>query len=186
MDAHDLATRNPTVKRAVLALFRRMPVGARRFLVRRVTPSFTVGAVCAVLRDDGALLLVRLSYRRGWWLPGGLLGRGESPEDGARREVREETGVAIEVLGPPTVVVATEARRVDVIYRARPKAELHASERRMTATLEIDEVRWFPIGELPADLSAESYDALRELASRDTRVAEVLAASWQAEPPEVD
>jgi len=49
-----------------------------------------------VLRDgDGRVLFVRHTYgdREGWELPGGGLHRGEAPQDGARREGREELGL---------------------------------------------------------------------------------------------
>jgi 8-oxo-dGTP diphosphatase len=170
-----------TFRRVLARIFRRLPVWARRFLVRRISPSFTVGAVCAVLRDDGALLAVRLTYRNGWWLPGGLLSRGESAAEGARREVLEETGVPVELIGPPTVVVDAEARRVDVIFRARPMPNVHA-ERYREATMEVLEVRWFPPGTVPADLSPESRSAVRELSSRDPEVAELLAAVVGGDP----
>ena len=51
---------------------------------------------------DGRALIVRRAHepRKGEWsLPGGLLNLGESLADGARREVREETGLEVEV-GP--------------------------------------------------------------------------------------
>jgi ADP-ribose pyrophosphatase YjhB (NUDIX family) len=42
---------------------------------------------------DGRLLLIRNSYRAGESAPGGRLDRGESPLEGARRELREEVGL---------------------------------------------------------------------------------------------
>ena len=75
--------------RAALQLFRRLPVKARRRVVRTIAPAYTVGSICVIERADGAVLLVRLSYRNSWGLPGGLLKRGETPEAAARREVKE-------------------------------------------------------------------------------------------------
>ena len=59
----------------LLRIYRRLPIGARRLLIRVLSPSFTVGAICLIERDDGAVLLVRQVYRARWGLPGGLLKR---------------------------------------------------------------------------------------------------------------
>ena len=46
---------------------------------------------------DGAARLLVVRGRRGWFLPGGGLERGESPEEGLRREFAEEVGLPLEV-----------------------------------------------------------------------------------------
>lgn len=101
---------------AALLAFRWLPVPLRRVLVRAGTPSYTVGAVCAI-EHDGHLLMLRQPHRHGWSLPGGLLNRGESPAEGVVREVREETSLQVDVGRPVSTEVHPYARRVDVIYR---------------------------------------------------------------------
>ena len=146
----------------LLRLFRHFPRRVRLFIVHRITPSYTVGAICAVERADGALLLVRHSYRRHWGLPGGLLRRGEDMRDAARREALEEVSLDIELLGEPTVVVDPDAGRVDVIFRARPCPDADLGKVG-PASPEIVEAAWFRSDALP-ELQHEASEALLSLA----------------------
>lgn len=149
----------------LLRVFARLPVRARGSIVRLVTPSFTVGANCVIEREDGAILLVRQVYRSRWGLPGGLLERNEKPAAAAVREVHEEVGLHVEVVGEPAVVVDAEARRVDVVYRARPRHPLPADL--VPVSPEIVEVRWHQTNDLP-ELQEEAAEALVTLARSAT------------------
>jgi len=148
--------------RFALRCYQRLPVLGRRWVVRTVAPSYTVGAMCIIERTDGALLFVRHSYRSRWGVPGGLLNRREDPDEGARREVWEEVGLDVELLGEPAVVVDAVPQRVDLVYRARPAAgaDLDAVG---PVSPEIAEARWFPPDELP-ELQFETTGALMALA----------------------
>jgi 8-oxo-dGTP pyrophosphatase MutT (NUDIX family) len=49
-----------------------------------------------LVRDhDGRVLLCQLTYKRDWDLPGGVVEVGESPQQGALREIREELDVSL-------------------------------------------------------------------------------------------
>lgn len=148
--------------RLALQVYRRLPVGFRRRIVRAVSPSFTVGAMCFIERSDGALLLVRHSYRDRWGVPGGLLQRGEDVELGAKREVREEVGLDVELLGEPAVVVDAQPQRVDVIFRAELAAGVSSGDLEL-GSAEIVDARWFSPDELP-ELQFETAGALVALA----------------------
>lgn len=57
------------------------------------TPLLSVGAALFRRSDQGPLFLLLRAF--GYWdFPKGLLEAGEDPVEGARREVREETGIA--------------------------------------------------------------------------------------------
>ncbi|MEA2973331.1 MAG: 8-oxo-dGTP diphosphatase [Actinomycetota bacterium] len=159
------------VQTLLLGLYRRLPMAGRLLVVRTLTPSFHVGALCVIERADGALLLLRQSYRRkeAWGFPGGLLKRGEEPADAVRREIREELGVDVEVDDAPMVVVEARYRRVDVIFRGRLAGDDPDPPPPAPASPEIVEVRWFDPKALPI-LLPEATTALVELA-RATRPA---------------
>jgi ADP-ribose pyrophosphatase YjhB (NUDIX family) len=150
------------VHRLLLRIYRRLPVFARRAVVRRLAPQFTVGAICLVERHDGKVLLIRQSYRNHWGLPGGLLRRRESPEAAAVREILEETGLDVELVGEPVVVVDPEPRRVDIVFRARPTSAASTAVLEPTSP-EIVEIGWFLPTELPR-LQHETASAVRALA----------------------
>jgi 8-oxo-dGTP pyrophosphatase MutT (NUDIX family) len=153
---------SPRLHRGLLGVFRRLPRRVRRWTVRVLNPTFSVGAAVVVERADGRILLVRHSYRRRWGTPGGLLNRGETPDVAARREVDEEIGLDVELLGEPVVVVDPNPRRVDVIYRARPAAGADPDGARPRSP-EIVELEWFPSDALP-ELQHETAGAFRALA----------------------
>ena len=150
-------------QRALLLVWRRIPRLVRRWIVRAAAPSFTVGAACVIEREDGAILLVRLVYREGWGLPGGLIKRREDIAVCARREGAEEIGLDVELVSEPAVVVDGPPQRIDVVYRARPAPGVDAAAAH-PKSVEIREVRWFPADELPK-LQHEAVTALVALAS---------------------
>ena len=68
------------------------------------TPASTIRVLAAVVGRDGRFLVCQrpLHKRHGglWEFPGGKCESGESDADAARREMREELGVAVTAVGP--------------------------------------------------------------------------------------
>lgn len=61
---------------------------------RRLARPHTHGALVAIWHGP-ELLLVESSYRRGWSLPGGRIGKGETARQAAVRELAEEVGLRV-------------------------------------------------------------------------------------------
>ncbi len=65
-------------------------------------PARPVLGVGAIILDGDSVLLVERGREplKGWWsLPGGVVETGEMLDQAVRREVREETGLEVELLG---------------------------------------------------------------------------------------
>jgi ADP-ribose pyrophosphatase YjhB (NUDIX family) len=148
------------LRRIALQIYPRLPWPVRRLGIGIVTPTHTVGALVVVQDAQRRLLLVRQSYTQGWSLPGGLLGRHESPVDAAARELVEETGLIIapQHLRPslPNALHQADYHWVDFVYFASGEdstGDLHADG------TEVIEVAWFPEEALP-DLRGEARSIL--------------------------
>jgi 8-oxo-dGTP diphosphatase len=142
-----------------------LPRRLRVLVVRTVTPSFSVGAMCLIEDGEGRVLLVRQPYRAGWGLPGGFLKRGETPEACAVREVREEVGLDVELTGPAQLVVDERARGVEAVFRARAVRPADLG-RVGPVSPELVETGWFTPDALPA-LQKETARAIDLLAHRE-------------------
>jgi 8-oxo-dGTP pyrophosphatase MutT (NUDIX family) len=72
---------------------------------------------------DTAILLLRRAVDPGagaWDLPAGYLDPGESFEQAARREAREESGIDVELIELAGVYHSPPANAVTAVFRARP------------------------------------------------------------------
>lgn len=75
-----------------------------------------LGVECAVLNDDGHLLLSRRGDLNVWNLPGGRVDAGERLEQAAVREVREETGVIVQIERAVGLYYLSGWKRLNVAY----------------------------------------------------------------------
>jgi ADP-ribose pyrophosphatase YjhB (NUDIX family) len=91
--------------------------------VHYTNPKIVVGSVVSI--GDRVLLCRRaIEPRKGLWtLPAGYLEEFETPEDGARREAREEALCEIVIEGLLGVYSVTRLSQVQLMYRARLEVE---------------------------------------------------------------
>jgi 8-oxo-dGTP pyrophosphatase MutT (NUDIX family) len=110
-------------------------------------PNSMVPAVTAVVQDDsGRVLLIHRTDNDRWALPGGGTELGETVSQTVMREVREETGIEVEVVGlvgiysDPRHVIAYDDGEVrqqfSLCFHARPVGGS------LSSSSESSEVRW--------------------------------------------
>jgi len=130
-----------------------------------------VGAAVLV-EKDGKLLLLQRSYepwKGSWIVPAGYGEADEDPKDAAKREVREETGLEVEVGDLVNVYYFADDPRgngVAFVYQA----EKIAGEIKINS--EASAAKFFRWNEIPADLTKGAHDKM------------IRQWSWQAQQKE--
>ncbi len=121
---------------------------------------------CVLVERDGAVLLVRRRYppQAGkWCLPAGFIEQGESPEESAAREVKEETGLDVRITRYLGSWASDEDHRT-------PVASIAFEGEVVGGTLDpgddADEAVFFGTGELPEEIAFSTHRNLIERSLR--------------------
>jgi 8-oxo-dGTP diphosphatase len=126
--------------------------------VRAVSEPTHVRAAGGVVVSDGRIALIHRPKYDDWTLPKGKLDPGESWEEAAVREVREETGIPCRLLEElPSVAYRDSRGRPKTVryWRMEPAGEAGELD-----GSEVDELRWVD----PADaLALLTYERDRDL-----------------------
>ena len=121
--------------------------------------------VRVMLIQNGEVLLIRHTYLPGWFMPGGGVKRGETLDEAARREAREEVGAEMKDLKLIGAYTNFQGFKSDhnILFLCTDFTFSGQSDR------EIAEVRFFPLDELPENvwsghrLRLEEYRAGAEI-----------------------
>jgi 8-oxo-dGTP diphosphatase len=129
------------------ALFRYLEIAWWGLVSPRVSEREPLAVAQAVILGDEGILLSIRSDLQGWELPGGTLEQGERFEEALLREVREETGLEVEVVRHTGDYVRTGFRpHTAHVYRCRPVAgTLQMSSESLA-------LQWFSEDEIPDTL----------------------------------
>jgi FlaA1/EpsC-like NDP-sugar epimerase/8-oxo-dGTP pyrophosphatase MutT (NUDIX family) len=129
-----------------------------------LTRGVTLGARVAIFNKDHKVLLLKHTYITGWYLPGGGVEPGERIQDTAAREVFEETGLKNIKLSDQYEIYHNKC-----VSKSDYVALFHAKTDEVPeckSRLEIAEVRFFQIDELPVDIDPAVKELLPRLYTR--------------------
>src|SRR3954470_13374754 len=130
--------------RALAVVFNALPVRRQRRFMTAAHDRFLVGVVGLGIDADGRVLLARHRFGAPQWrFLGGFLARHEQVQEALAREVREETGLGIEVGPLLEVVTGYRWQRVELVFAYR----IVGGSERLTA--EVAERRGFEPADLP-------------------------------------
>lgn len=123
--------------------------GAQWYVLWMAHHKFIIGVAGVILDEQGCILLQRHRFWKegSWGLPSGYAEKGETLEETLCREVREETGLAIEVTKLLRIVSGYRLRlEVHFVGRLKEGGALKLDPK------EVIEVAWFAVDDLPAGL----------------------------------
>jgi 8-oxo-dGTP pyrophosphatase MutT (NUDIX family) len=136
-------------------------------------PLIMVGAALLVLNQDNHLLMIKRLDNDLWGIPGGAMELGESLEDAARREAREEIGIEVKEMEFFGVYSGqelyykypngAEVYNVSAVYVIR-----NFSEEVKINPDEHGEYKYFDIRCLPEEISPPIKPILQDLISRES------------------
>jgi 8-oxo-dGTP pyrophosphatase MutT (NUDIX family) len=123
------------------------------------------GAVIAVRDGRPFVAMIATRGRTRWGLPKGAVSKGETSEEAALREVREETGLEAKIL-KPLDTIEYFFRAGDALIKKRVDFYLmqHTGGALEPQLSEVDDVEWVPLSESVGRASFDSEKKLLEVA----------------------
>jgi len=107
------------------------------------------------LKDNKTLLIKRKNsstYNNLWSNPGGGIEPGETVEQAVIRELEEEVGVTVKIIKHIHNYEEIENNKVTIISSGF-LVEIEKGELEIKEPHKIDDMKWFPINELPKNLA---------------------------------
>jgi len=130
--------------RLLALIFNAFPVRWQRRFMSAAHDRFLVGVTGLGVDDRGNVLLARHRFGAPQWrFLGGFLHPRERVEDALAREIREETGLVVEVGPVLEAVTGYRWARVEIVFVFRVTGGTPA------LTAEVAELGWFPPDRLP-------------------------------------
>lgn len=131
-----------------------------------------LGAASIILNEENKVLLVKHSYGKcNWDLPGGKSEENESAEETAKREVKEEIGLNVNIERLTGIYYDPEYDMHHFVFLAKNEDTTHQPE---PSSPEILECGYFSIDDLPKPISDFTYNRIINSLHRSEAVFKVV------------
>lgn len=117
---------------------------------------FKIGVFAVILNKKKEVLLCHRRDCDLWNLPGGGLEKKESPWDGVVREVKEETGLEIEI--KKLIGVYHKDEKKEIVF----SFQCAVSGGKSVLSDEADQIMFFPYARLPKNISQKHKDRIED------------------------
>ena len=124
-----------------------------------------VGGGCLILNERNEVLLMKRAGKvrneSGWWSkPGGGIDFGEKAEEAMKREMKEELGVEIKIIGylPHTDHFTKDRKQHWVAINF--VAKIVSGVPKNMESHKCDEIAWFPLDKLPKKTTAPTTESV--------------------------
>lgn len=136
-------------------------------------PSFAIG-VFAIIKDENnrVLLCLRNDYNF-WNLPGGVLEDGEAPWQGVIREVKEETGLDVEVV--KLIGIYPKQDKNEIVF----SFECKVIGGEITLNEEAKDIQYFSYDTLPKNTPPKNVERIED-ALKDGHEVVMKVQTWQS------
>lgn len=125
---------------------------------------FTIGVFGIIFDKQDRVLLCHRRDHDLWNLPGGALESGEAPWDGVKREVKEETGLDVEIT--KLTGVYSKLGKDDMVFSFVCKI----TSGQITLNDEADQIEYFEVGKLPANTVPKQVERIKDFLATPNEV----------------
>lgn len=119
-------------------------------------PQFTIGAFGIIFDEQKRVLLCHRRDYDLWNLPGGGLEHGETPWEGAKREVKEETNLDIEIVSLAGVYGKPDRNQIAFSFICKiTGGEIAPSD-------EMDKFGYFEVKDIPKNTTPKQVERIKD------------------------
>ena len=118
---------------------------------------FTIGIFGVIFDKQRRVLLCHRRDYDLWNLPGGALETGESPWDGVKREIKEETGLDAEIVSLAGVYSKPDKNEIVLSFVCK----IIGGEN--TLNDEADKIEYFYVDKLPSNTSQKQVERIKDV-----------------------